>query len=246
MPLDGTERLALQVGAQARNKTLLGSEQGWTLIEQLWWIILGAIVAGGVMIFVIVSLHQENAVSSSAFASQSAQVGLQQLTHDFIQAQNLPDATAANGTGNDTPVVINYTGTGFTAVMYLPVSGSVSTGTQITWSCVAQSSTTQGTCTRTVGGVSTIEINGVISAAITPIDSSGNTIGSCAGDPHNSVLSACSGVSHSSTAQAVFPTSLALSLQVSTISQADAAQTHTVAGTSQGEAFNTSIQLRNY
>jgi prepilin-type N-terminal cleavage/methylation domain-containing protein len=224
----------------------LQSEQGFTLIELLIASILALIVAGGLMSFVIVSLHQENAVSSAAFASQRAQTGLRQLTQDLVQAQNIPDSSAT--TGNDTPVVISYTATTFSAALYVPIPGSTSAGTKVVWTCTAQTSSSPGSCTRTAGSTTATEINGVISASITPTDSTGSTVPSCGGDPTGTgtPLPVCGSIVQSGNPLAKFPSLVALSLQVSDISQADSSQTHTVAGTTNGETFNTSIDLRNY
>lgn len=225
------------------------AEGGFTLVEMLVAMVVALLILGALESFIVLSLKQTNTTESQAVATQAAQGAMQQLTNDVRQAQNIPDAAAANSEVNDAPVVISYTtgaAAGFSAKLYIPTSGSTAQGTAVTWTCTAAAGASLGSCTRTVGAATRTEISGVISATITPQSASGATLGSCVGDPtgNAAVLPACSGVVQTGSPNAVYPSNVQLSINVSTVSLN--VRTQTVSGVSHGLTLNDSVQLRNY
>ncbi|MEA2298332.1 MAG: hypothetical protein QOF77_1268 [Solirubrobacteraceae bacterium] len=165
-PADSPEASAHPRRLRALRRRLRG-EAGFTLNETLLAMALAVIVVGGPMSFIIVSLNQQNTVSSRSVAAREAQVGLAQLTHDLREAQYITDSSGAD----TTPVALSSTATTATASFYLPIAGSPSAaGSHVVWTC----STVAATCTRAVGAGSAIpQIRGVTGATFTGTSSAG-------------------------------------------------------------------------
>lgn len=200
----------------------LRCERGLTLIELLVAMVLGLVIAGAAMGFLIVTIHQQNVVSSRAVAERQAEVVLQRLTREVRQAQNIVSSSTG---GDTTPVNVTY-GSGTSSVsFYLPSSGSTAAGTQVTWTCTAG-----GSCTRTTGTTTVTELAGVSSAAFTPIGSGGTALASNAG----------TGSTPS------YPVSIQIELQVKDISQLDTSQTHIVTGITNPITVQDGVALRDY
>jgi hypothetical protein len=126
--------------------------------------VLAVIVVGGPLTFIIVSLNQQNAVSSRSVAARQAEVGLALLTRDLREAQNI-----TNSSGTDTtPVTISNAGR--TVSFYLATAGSPSTaGSLVTWAC-----TVGGSCTRQVAaGTLVPKIRGLTAATFTGTSTTG-------------------------------------------------------------------------
>ena len=186
----------------------LRAESGFTIVELLVAMVLGLIVTGAAMSFLIVTLDQSNSVTSRTIAQRQAEVMLARLTRELRQAQDITNAT----TGVDTtPVNVTYGGGTSSVSFYLPNAGSTAAGTAVTWTCTAGAS-----CTRATSGGTVTELSGVVSATFTPIGSTGATLVSGAG-----VASTPS-----------YPSSVDISLSVQDTSQLDTAQTHVVRGVS--------------
>jgi hypothetical protein len=129
--------------------------------------VLAVIVVGGPLTFIIVSLDQQNAVSSRSVAAREAQVGMALLTHDLREAQNI-----ANAAGVDTtPVTIANSGS--TLSFYLASVGSpTAAGSLVTWSC-----TVGADCTRQVGAATAVpEIRGVTAATFSGTSTTGTAV----------------------------------------------------------------------
>jgi Tfp pilus assembly protein PilW len=141
----------------------LRDERGVSLIELLVAIPTAIAVVGGAVMFMIVSFHQQNAISSRALASNQAAAGLQQLTQDLREAFQ-----PTGGSG----VSVSTTGATTSISFQIPTPGSASTGQSVTWTCPSTAATSIGTCTRTLGTTTKIEINRVQSMAFTPYDAS--------------------------------------------------------------------------
>jgi type II secretory pathway component PulJ len=202
---------------------VLSDEAGFTIIEMLLVIVLSLIVVGGAMSFLIVTLDQQNAVSSRAVAERQAEVVLARLTRELREAQDVTDGS----TGADTtPVNVSYDGAGTSSVsFYLPTPGSTAAGLQVTWTCTAG-----GSCTRTASGNTVTQLTGVQSATFTPIGSAGTVLASNAG----------TGSSPS------YPSTVDITLQAKDISQLDAGHSHVVRGISNPITIQDGVSLRNY
>ncbi|HEY5195577.1 MAG TPA: prepilin-type N-terminal cleavage/methylation domain-containing protein [Solirubrobacteraceae bacterium] len=231
-----------------RSRPSLRSADGFTLIELLVAMAAGLVLAGGLMTFLIVSIDQQDGVSSRTFATRQAETGLALFTRDIREAQNNADSTAT--LGNDTPVVITYTtgvSAAFSASFYIAPAGGCSGATtcdHLTWSCTAASGGVPGSCTRTcvaptaalasgsctVAGNQQSEVAGVSSATITPTGTTGNTIGTAiSGTPPGSPPS--------------FPVYVAVNLAVEAISQNDPNAKVVVRGSGTA-AVTTGVNLR--
>jgi type II secretory pathway pseudopilin PulG len=231
---------------QARPRRFAGAEAGFTLVEMLASMVAALVLAGALMTFLVSSLRTQNGISSRSVSVRQAEVGFAQLTRDLREAQNIPDAgkTLGNGTSlvhDDTPVVITYTATTFTATFYLPPTGGASpptAGTQVTWSCTAASGTTYGSCTRQQGATTATEITGVTSAAITPTASDGTTIATATlTGPAGSQLATPPG------SPPQYPSYVSVKVNVIPISQSDTTRTTAVAG-STAVSLEAAVNLR--
>lgn len=152
----------------------LAGERGYTLVEMLVAMVLGIVVVGGPIALIIVSLSQQNATSSRTVAARQAEVGLERLTRDLRQAQNLPDPTTGV---NATPVTVTYGSGSSTATLNVDPNGAASGA--VVWTRSAA-----GACTRKQGSAAAVPlINGVTSATFTPLARDGTTLTSGSTDP---------------------------------------------------------------
>ncbi|MEA2370388.1 MAG: hypothetical protein QOH12_782 [Solirubrobacteraceae bacterium] len=233
-----------------------GSESGFTLVEMLVAMVAALTITGALMGFLLTTVDQQNSISSQTYTTRSAEVGLSQFVRDFRDAQSNPVAVSATWPlGNRTPVVITYTSgatAGFTASFYTAPAGGCDGTTGATgspcyamsWSCTAGGSCTR-TCTSPTAALASgpckssspptvIEAAGVSSAAIKPLDSSGNTI-----------ATAVSGVPPGTSPAFSFPSYVSLTLTLTTISQSDTGATHTLRGSS-STVLEQGVNLRNW
>jgi prepilin-type N-terminal cleavage/methylation domain-containing protein len=158
-------------------------QHGFTLIELLVAMIIALVVVGAAMSFIIVSIDQENAISSRTIAARNAETALGQLARDLRQAMT-QDAT---GTVKHVSITTTATTPPTTTISFsvpvpgTPAPGNNTTSQSVTWTCQG-STTTPGTCKRQVGsGGNQIEIVGYESASFT--DASGNTLTPTITDP---------------------------------------------------------------
>jgi Tfp pilus assembly protein PilW len=154
-------------GVRARLRGLRG-EAGFSLNELMLAMVLAVIVVGAPMTFIIVSLNQQNAVSSRSVAAREASVGLSQLTRDLREAQLVSNSAGVNST----PVSVTNVGGVATATFYLPNAGSTAAGTQVVWTCTPGAS-----CTRKLGAATAVpEITGVTAATFTATAADGSSV----------------------------------------------------------------------
>jgi prepilin-type N-terminal cleavage/methylation domain-containing protein len=141
---------------QARAR--LRDQSGFTLIELLVAMVLSLLVGGAAMGFMIVSLHEQNNVSSRASATRQVEVGLERLARDLRQAMTSVSITSP--TSSTTQIAFN-----------IPKPGADATGQAVVWTCpnTTAAATNIGTCTRTLAGTQTSVIAGVQSLALTTI-----------------------------------------------------------------------------
>jgi prepilin-type N-terminal cleavage/methylation domain-containing protein len=228
------------------------SEDGFTLVELLVAMVAALTLAGALMAFLITTVDQQNDVSSQTYTTRQGEIGMSQFVRDVRDAQSNPVAVSATWPlGNRTPIVITYTGgatAGFTANFYTAPAGGCdgTTGAggspcfAVSWSCTA-GGTCARTCTSPTAALASgpckvssppavLEVSGVTSAAITPLDSNSNTIGT-----------AVSGVPPGSS----FPSYVSLILTLKTISQSDSGQTYTLRGSSP-VVLEQGVNLRNW
>jgi prepilin-type N-terminal cleavage/methylation domain-containing protein len=156
-------------------------ERGFTLIEMLVAMSLSLVIGGAAMTFMVVSIDQQNAVSSRTVAARNAETALEQLTRDLRQAMT------QNASGGALHVTVtNATTTPPTTTISLSIptpaaNGATDTTPQsVTWSCQG-SATSPGTCTRTVGSVAHTEVVGFESFSFT--NASGSTLTPTVTDP---------------------------------------------------------------
>ncbi len=209
---------------------MLTDERGMTVIEVLVASVCGLIVAAAAMAFVVISLHQQNTVASRASISRQAETGLEQMVRDVRQAMS------QDATGNALTAVVSTSASAQTTSMqvYIPSPGNDSSGQLVTWTCpsTAEASTYIGTCYRQLGasGASETMITGVQSATFSPVDSSGTS----------HILSPTANSSFSN------PASVAITLNLQVVSQADSSGSHTVSGTGNTVTISTTADLRNF
>jgi prepilin-type N-terminal cleavage/methylation domain-containing protein len=151
------------LGSRA-GRSRLSDERGFSLIELLIAMVLSLVIGGAAMTFMIVSLREQNAVSSRASATRVAEVGLEKLARDLRQAMTSVTITAP--TSATTKLAFS-----------IPTPGADSTGKAVTWTCpnTTAAATNIGTCTRTLAGTQTNSIAGVQSLSLTT--SSGAALG---------------------------------------------------------------------
>jgi prepilin-type N-terminal cleavage/methylation domain-containing protein len=149
-------------GAQPR----AGGEAGYTLIELLVAMAAALIVVIGPMLFILTSIHQQNAISSRAVAARQAETGLEQMVRD------LREAMTQDASGNALSVTVSNPTTTTTAISFdIPTLGSPTTPRPIVWTCPSSGATSVASCTRKLGasGASKPAITGVNSATFSPI-----------------------------------------------------------------------------
>ncbi len=142
----------------------LGGEEGVTLVELMWFIVLSLAVLTAALAFVASGFHQQNTTVSRTAASRTAEAGLAQLARDLREAI--------------TSVSASTTSTTTTISSYIPTPGSDATGQAMTWTCTNNNTSTHvvGTCTRTLNGTTKTLITGVQSVQLTPLSSTGTTL----------------------------------------------------------------------
>lgn len=136
-----------------------------TLVELLAVMVCGVVLLGAVAAFVIVSIDQENAVSSRTVAARNAEVALSQLVRDLRQAM------ATDASGNPLHVTVTSSGSATTFAFSIPTPGSNATPQALTWTCQGTIAS-PGYCWRRLGsGGSAARIVGFEGIAFT--DASG-------------------------------------------------------------------------
>lgn len=134
----------------------LRDQSGFTLIELLVAMVLSLVVGGAAMAFMIITLREQNDVSSRASATRQAEAGLERLARDLRQAMTSVSITSP--TASTTQIALN-----------IPKPGADSTGQAVVWTCpnTTAAATSIGTCTRTLAGTQTSVIPGVQSLGLT-------------------------------------------------------------------------------
>jgi prepilin-type N-terminal cleavage/methylation domain-containing protein len=195
----------------------VSDERGYTLIELLIVMTLGVIVVAGPLVFIVLSLRQQNVSSSRSVAATQEQTGLERLTRDLRQL--VPGTTST----------FTWTSTAASATFTLPVPGTQAATTEsVTWSCAFGAT---GTCTRQVGtGTAVKEISNVESVSFAPVDASGSSLGG-------------SGPSYS----AMNPAYVGITVKVLDVSQLDStgSPSHAVQGVSNWITVQGGVDLRN-
>jgi Tfp pilus assembly protein PilW len=217
MPLGDTEQHASRPAHPVRS---LGCERGVTLVELLWYVVLSLFVIVGPLYFIVVSVRQQNVVSSRTTAARQAEAGLEQLVRDLRQAMT------QDASGNALHVTVsNPTSTTTSIAFDIPTPGSATTPQSLTWTCPSSGATSAGTCTRTLGtGSAESEVIGVQFATFSPKSSSGTSM----------------------TLPATDPAYVDVALSVQATSQLDTGQSHTATGVSNPVTVQTGIDLRNF
>jgi Tfp pilus assembly protein PilW len=196
------------------------SERGVTLIELLWYIVLGLIVIVGPLYFIVTSLTEQNATASRTSVARQAETGLEQLVRDLRQA--MPQ----DASGNALTVSVTNPTSSTTAISFsIPTPGSTSTPQAITWTCPSSGASTAGSCTRQLGsGPAAVQIKGVTSATFAPTNSSGTAM----------------------TLPATDPAYINVTLNLPGTSELDTGGTHTATGINSPIKVQTGIDLRNF
>lgn len=202
-------------------------EAGFTLIELVIAMALALVVVGAPMSFLIVSMDQQNSISSRAYAARQAQTGLEQLTRD------LREAISTDTTGTTYNVTVASSGAQTSVSFEIPGGATGATGVygfvpdasqSVVWTCPSASATMAGSCTRQVaGGGARVEINGVNSATFAPTGPTGATM----------------------TLPATNPAYIGVSLSVQATSQLDTGQSHVATGDSNPILVQAGVDLRN-
>jgi type IV pilus assembly protein PilW len=146
----------------------LRTEQGFTLIELMVTISLSLLIGAAALTFIIFTFDQQNSINSRMTANSDAEAGLEALVRDLREAM--------------TSVSISTTGSSTSIVFSIPTPGNDATGESVTWTCpsTAEPSTYfSGSCTRSLGGTTRTEVQGVQSMLFTP------TYGGAATTPTN-------------------------------------------------------------
>ncbi len=145
----------------------LRSEEGVTLVELVVAMWLGLIVMVAGLVFMIITLHQGNAVTSRAVATRGAEVALQQLVRDLRQSMTTTESSSARA------LTISASGSTTTFSFSIPTPGSDTTPENVTWSCTGTTAS-PGWCTRTIGTTTHTWVVGFESIAFTNL--SGTTL----------------------------------------------------------------------
>ncbi len=113
----------------------LTAQQGVTLVELLWYIILSLVVVVAPLYFIVTSIRQQNTVSSRTSAARQAESGLEQMVRDLRQAMsqdasgNPLSITVSNPTsGTGTGAAVSEI-TGIRSASFAPTSSSDSSMT---------------------------------------------------------------------------------------------------------------------
>ena len=138
----------------------LRSEEGVTLVELTVAMWLGLIVLVAGLVFMVTTLHQSNAVASRAVATRNAEAALQQLVRDLRQSMTTSESSSAQA------LTISTSGATTTFSFSIPTPGSDTTPENVTWSCTGTTSS-PGSCTRTIGSVTHTWIVGFESISFT-------------------------------------------------------------------------------
>jgi prepilin-type N-terminal cleavage/methylation domain-containing protein len=146
------------------NRSRLSSQRGFTLIELVIVMGLGIIVIGVPLLFILLSLSQQNVSSSRSAAATQEQVGLERMDRDIRQAVASPSSTFSWGS------------TSASVQVYVPVAGSGGASTQkVTWSCTFGAA---GSCSRQVdSGAPVTLMTGVENVTFAPLDGTGSALG---------------------------------------------------------------------
>jgi prepilin-type N-terminal cleavage/methylation domain-containing protein len=169
--VDGLACLTLARRRHVRRLRRLQAQAGYTLIELIIAMMLALVVVGGPLTFIVVSINQQNAVSSRSFAATQAETGLEQLTRDLRQ---IVPGTASSFTwsgGSASTASASFT---------LPTPGTQGASTEsVSWTCTAGAA-----CTRKINnGPAQQVIAGVTSASFAPLDGNGGAMSSPATSP---------------------------------------------------------------
>lgn len=140
----------------------LGGEEGVTLVELSVYVVLSLVILIGATTFIVDGFHQQNTVTSRTAASRTAEAGLQQLTHDLSDA-----ITSVSASTSSTATTLSF---------YLPTPGNDTSGEAVTWTCTDGTSSTVGTCARTLNGLTKTLITGVESLSLSPVSASGTNL----------------------------------------------------------------------
>jgi prepilin-type N-terminal cleavage/methylation domain-containing protein len=160
----------------ARIARRLRAQDGFTIVELVVAMALALVVVGAPLTFLIVSMKQQDSISSRAYAARQAQTALEQLTRD------LREAISTDTTGATYNVTVSSSGAQTSISFEIPGGATGSTGVygfvpdasqSVTWTCPNTSATTAGNCTRALGGSSRVEVTGINSATFSPTSSSG-------------------------------------------------------------------------
>lgn len=210
---------------------MIASEQGMTVIETIIVALLGLILAGAAMSFLIVSLDQQNNVSSRALTTRQVESGLEQMVRD------LREAMSQDASGNSLSATVATSASAKTTsfTFSIPTPGSASNAQSVTWTCpsAAEPVSYVGSCSRQVAsGSSQTMIQGVQSVTLTPVDSVGvqHPLGTAVNASYTN------------------PASVLISLSAQPISQLDPTVSTTLRGAAAGDqvVVNTSADLRNF
>jgi type II secretory pathway pseudopilin PulG len=224
------------------------SQSGFTVVELLVAMASGLVVVAGLLAFIIVSLDMQNAITSRTASTTQGELGATQFERDLREAQNIPvAASAANPFGNLTPLIITYSegaSAGFTASFHIPsitqgggAASAPSAGQAVTWTCTAASAHMPGSCTRTVGGVTRMEIPNLLAATITPQSATGHPL------PTATLVE---GVPTPPGSPSEFPSYVAVSFQLEVISQNDAARSQVLRGVANPIVIQAGVDIRSY
>jgi Tfp pilus assembly protein PilW len=141
-----------------------------TLVELVLAMSLGLVVCTAGLVFLIVTLHQSNAVGSRTVAARNAETALEQLSRDLRQAMT------QNASGTSLPVTLSSAATTppTTSLSFsIPTPGADTTPQSVTWSCQGSTSS-PGSCTRTIGSAKRTLVVGFESMSFT--DALGNAL----------------------------------------------------------------------
>jgi Tfp pilus assembly protein PilW len=198
----------------------LTAQQGVTLVELLWYIVLSLVVVVGPLYFIVTSIRQQNTVSSRTSAASQAQSGLEQMVRD------LREAMSQDASGNPLSITVSNPTSGTTAISFdIPTPGSDTTPQTVLWTCPSAGAAAAGSCTRKLGTASAAtELTGIRSASFAPTSSTGRSM----------------------TLPATNPAYLNLTLQVQATSQLDTTHTHVASGINNLIQVQTGVDLRNF
>lgn len=202
---------------QAIKSERMKDERGYTLTELVVVMALAVIVVAAPLVFIVLSLKQQNVSSSRSVAATQVQTGLERLSRDLRQVVQSTTST------------FTWSSTAASATFTLPVPNTQAASTEsVTWSCTFGAA---GTCTRKVGsGTAVKEIANVESVSFAPVDASGNALGG-SGPPYS----------------ATSPAYVGITVKVLDVSQLDgtASPSNAVQGVSNWITVQGGVDLRN-